>query len=398
MNSIDRNESALADVVDVQAPARPSADARRTALRRAWVKVHLYLGLVIGPVLAVIGLTGTLMVFNGPMMSAEYEYYGRASAGPPVPMEQWLRGAESAYPDVVGHAAYVVLPGAKYRWFGSDTALLIYEALDVGASTEDGHLFVVVDPATGRALGRFVYEHGWSGLPYLIHTTLLLPFGPWPATIAVLVLLVSLATGAWLWWPGAGRVVQALRIRRDRGTRVLLHDLHASSGALLVVPLLVIAVSGLYLLQSGWFTALAVPPPAAPISIVAPEDCAAGPLSLDAAAAAAARARPGHQLLSFSMDADPAGSVTFSSAPRGLLRPPAVETTIDRSCRSAAEVETRSGLGDWMIVLHSGEVLNWAGYALAIVAGVVLLGSFVTGLLMWLRRRPRARRPAAART
>lgn len=47
----------------------------------------------------------------------------------------------------------------------------------------------------------------------------------------------------------------------------------------------------------------------------------------------------------------------------------------------------------WMFPLHSGEAFGTAHRVFMTVAGLLPLGFFVTGLLLWLRRR----RPASAK-
>jgi len=44
---------------------------RLPSARKVWLNVHLWLGLTAGRVLAMIGLTGSLLVFSEPMLKME---------------------------------------------------------------------------------------------------------------------------------------------------------------------------------------------------------------------------------------------------------------------------------------------------------------------------------------
>jgi len=69
-------------------------------------------------------------------------------------------------------------------------------------------------------------------------------------------LLVSLATGAWLWWPrgsGLARWWRVLTVGRHLQGAQCWRAWHNVSAAYLFLPLLLITLTGVWLAQPAWF-------------------------------------------------------------------------------------------------------------------------------------------------
>jgi uncharacterized iron-regulated membrane protein len=153
---------------NVQRRVRPGWRARALFL-----KVHLWIGLSLGAVVALVGLTGALLVLIGPIVRAEHGAVLFPEAPPAAqadwaPVEAWIVNARARYPDL-GHLDYVAAPGAAP--VPSSVPLLVgHVDLPDGAH---GHLVVPVDPVRAEPLGRFVFEQTWAGALLMLHVELL---------------------------------------------------------------------------------------------------------------------------------------------------------------------------------------------------------------------------------
>ncbi|MBV1797612.1 PepSY domain-containing protein [Siccirubricoccus sp. G192] len=247
----------------------------RMTFRRALLLTHRWAGLVLGLVLVVIGVSGSILSFQREIDAVLNPALFRAS-GPPDPALSYsaiqrlaevatgrppgnIRPPDSIWP------VWVVTPPRGAR----------------GATT--AHF----DPATGALLGERDSRGSFIGITRQLHEALLLR--AWGGREAVgwlgVLLLIFALSGIWLWWPRDGAFGRALVLIRRRPMLLLNLDLHRVIGIWMAAVLAVVAFSGVVIVFPGWFRPLlgvaapAQPPPARP---------GAGPMRLDADAAAAA--------------------------------------------------------------------------------------------------------------
>ena len=224
--------------------------------RRLWLGVHRWIALTIGLILALLGITGAAMVLRTPILKWE------VGAGPltlheaPAPgaaytsPQAWQEAALGAYPQLqraIGTAA------PRGGFLMSDNAM-VFGPLQ----GRPGMGIAMVDPYTAAPRGFFVFDDLWLAKVVAFHRSLMLPPRPGALTLAAcgMVLLASLLTGLWLWWPRGtfpGRWRRAFAISlRSRGVQLWL-ALHNLAAVYLFVPLLLLAVSGVILAQPTWF-------------------------------------------------------------------------------------------------------------------------------------------------
>lgn len=171
--------------------------------RRWWGKWHLYLGLIAGLVVSVIGITGSILVFQNEIdqrlyadffvtqPNGIYKEYGEIRAllqkhHPELSIESLIRNEGNIHPT--------------------------YRVLTNASRTE-----VFVNPYTGEILGsRPRYGHLMSVVMNL-HSTLLLPAaGRYASGAAALVLLILSVTGVRLWVrPRVRQLLSALLVKRS---------------------------------------------------------------------------------------------------------------------------------------------------------------------------------------
>jgi sulfite reductase (NADPH) flavoprotein alpha-component len=208
-------------------------------------QLHWLLGITVGVVLSVMGVTGAIMSFEDQIMAA-------ASHGiVDVP----VRTGPALLPDALLERFEAQMPGAeavKLTLFPRPGASprIIYRPpnQNPGADDEDTDS-VYLDPYTGRWLGKAHGEVFFDNVR-LLHRFLLLPHhgsGPGrPITlVAALCLIFFALSGLYMRWPRRALDWRAwLKPDLDRRGRNLYWSLHSVAGTWLFLVYLVIAISG----------------------------------------------------------------------------------------------------------------------------------------------------------
>ncbi len=391
------------------AGARASSPAQRRARRRRLVVLlHLWVGLTAGLVVSVVGLTGSLYVF-APELSAALaprllRVPAAARARPPLAAPEVVRRVEAA--------TGARVESVQWPLRGRETYWLKLVGRDA---------WVYADPHTGAVLGsdRDAWAVRFFAWVLEAHTTLTVgPVGSRVTGAASLALaLVLISSGLFLWWPRGARPLGA-RLRRAsvvrwRGStaRRRTFDLHNVAGAWASVPLVALALTGSFwsFPEAGQRLVDAVtrsaPGTAAPAEgprstpRAGPDGRPLRPRTVAEVLAATDTLFPGHARRNLWMTDDRAGVVYLSwirqprIAPGGEHRPMA---WLDRYDARPLRVydPARAPLGTrltnvWLPPVHFGEVGGTPTRVLACAAGLVPAGLYVTGVLLWRRRRPR---------
>ncbi len=346
--------------------------------RLLWRRVHLWLALIVGLVFALFGATGALLVVKETLLAWEIGGYAVHVAGrdvPHAPVAAWLAGAGLSRPMAVAAPRTGFLP--------TDAAMVI-------GMGEGGPAVVMVDPWSGDRLALFRYDGSVLSWVVELHRRLMLPQG-WGFEVVAwcgMALLPSLVSGVWLWWPRHGRWRIALIVgRASRGPR-LLRELHNVAAIYLLVPLVLLTVTGIALSKPGWIGRGGMAPPGQ-----AAAACAA-PAGPDQALATALALVPGARLAGLNLPrADGVYTVRLAMADGGeaIVRMPVC------AANGPATVEQAEGRRRVLAALHADLMLGRAGRIIVAAAGLALPVLYVTGIWMWWRRRairPSRRRPA----
>jgi uncharacterized iron-regulated membrane protein len=246
----------------------------RLPIRRALLLGHRWAGLVLGLVLVLLGVTGSILSYQREIDAALNPALFRPS-GPPDPALSYSAIQRLAVAATGRPAGSIRPPDAVWPiWVVSPPR---------GAP---GAMTAYLDPANGALLGQRDARAGFIGITRQLHETLLLrDWGGHDAVgwLGVLLLLFALS-GIWLWWPRDGALGRALVAVRRRPAVLLNLDLHRVIGIWMAAVLAVVAFSGVVIVFPGWFRPLLGV--AAPASPAVP--ARAEPVRLDADAAAAA--------------------------------------------------------------------------------------------------------------
>ena len=198
--------------------------------------LHRYLGLVVGLILIVVGLTGSLLVFHGEIESFLVgRQFGRTvPQTETVSIERILNNVTTAYQD---------RPELKLYSIGLDLSPDLPLRVDL-QSPDDQWTEVFVDRYTGKVLGDRPWEKTFYGIVYPLHYELLAGnTGMVIVGIAALFLIILSITGLIL-WPGWRRLIAGFKIRWKAHPKRVNFDIHKVAGIISVVFLTLIAFTG----------------------------------------------------------------------------------------------------------------------------------------------------------
>jgi uncharacterized iron-regulated membrane protein len=358
----------------------------RGAVRQRWLRVHRWLALGLGVVLALQALVGTALIVTRPLdrwAHPELFVVATSSGLAPGRLEQVRRSL-------------------VHEW-GAATRLTLRPPREPGESlwamvhgAWDGTVYF--DPATGAELGRRGEHEGVFNLLFEWHSSLLLGDAG-KALLAGLALsyFVLLASGLVLWWPRRWR--RALHVERAQGVQRLVFDLHRVGGALLGVLIGVVIASGAYMAWrplSALLTAAAGDTPVALPKVVIETGAASMPLdgivgraralfpagSVGYVQAGATR-EPVRVRLRLPDDPHPNGLTSVWLHPQSGAVLAAVRwDRLDLGSRAYAVVYP----------LHIGQWLGPAQQVMHALLGSALVALIGAGLWLWWQRRPRRSR------
>ena len=356
-------------------------------MRRLFIQLHKYTGLVLGVLLTITGLSGSLLVFDREL-------------------DEWLTPATVSFsqpPQIASLDLALANATAAVNNGTQPTRIALgrnHEAPHIvrfptpeGAR---GPIEVSISPSDSSVLA----VRGWGDYPvtwiYYLHMAFL---GGAAGEIVVgimgIALLFLCISGVVIWWPRRGFWRRALTINGRLGAYRLNYDIHKTTGIYFLPVLFVLAFSGIELVFHepveklvGLFLPVAQAP--APVSAGRGE-----PVGADRAAAAAQQVFPGARLFRVYLPAGPADPyrVTFVRAGDNWNEYAPSTVFLDQYSGKVLDVydhrEQPAGntLLDWLFPLHNGDALGLFGRILVMLGGLLPAGLFGTGLYLWWRSR-----------
>lgn len=200
--------------------------------RRLFLTAHQWLGLASSLIVVILCATGTLLALYGPL-------------------ETWInRDVQKVTPNGPPIALEVLVPKLAREAEQPYTSLTVPAEKDAALQLRQGRDVTYVNPYTGEVLGgaNQAMREVYLGTMRL-HRWLLLDDGIGrPITgAATVVFLVTLMVGVVLWWPkNLGQLGRSLRFSKAGTWKGRNYDLHVVLGLYAVIPLAVMAASGLY--------------------------------------------------------------------------------------------------------------------------------------------------------
>ncbi|WP_162560152.1 PepSY-associated TM helix domain-containing protein [Methylotetracoccus oryzae] len=366
-------------------------------LRPFWLALHRGLALSVGVLFVVMGLTGSLNVFHNefdrwlnPRLTVSESGARYRSA------DELLAAVQAAHPRRFGSWT-LVMPerpdGVVTVWF------------EKPAETYDefyAPLMVSVNPYTAEVVAsRFWGDTVMTWILKLHEELFMGRFGRTVVGCVAALLLVSLATGLTLWWPGRGRVRQSLRITLPPAhSSRLLFEIHRAAGVYGALILFMVALSGLHLvfpewLESAFRSSSAMGDIHDRLDVKSEAIPNSDPVSLGAALLIARGLFPKSPVQRLITPDTSTGShqIWFGTPGQASAAGTAAIVCVDQFSGHILHVErvTPRPAGDAFLnfirALHTGQVLGTPGRLLWSLAGWVPLVLYVTGI-----RRRRLRR------
>lgn len=370
---------------------------RGEPLRHLVRRLHLWLGLVAGALFALLGLTGSALVFYPQidrMLHPAIAVEGRVAPGGPE-MDRALATLRDAYPDKTG----------PWRLEVTDTAGAI-PARYYDPPERAGHAFrpmmVWLAPDGSRVLRRDYWGEYALTFIYDLHYRLLLgKVGGQIVGWSGFAMLALLLSGLWAWWP-RGSWAKALRIKPGAHASRALRDWHKTAGLSGVLLLLILTATGIMLaLPDESDTALGAVGLPVDRAITVPERDHPLPATLppSRAVTAALAELPGARVAWIEVPPVSGGAYRLRLQVPGdpSFRFPHSFVWVDGASGRVLAVDDarRAGAGStvnaWLHPLHDGSAGGLAGRVLAVLAGLVPAVLFGTGLARWRLRRKNSR-------
>lgn len=384
-------------------------------MRNLWIQVHLWLGLTLGLVLAVVSLSGAALALSTPLAKWELgsmlfpdgidERQLLTTPASELPLDEWIRAAQAAYPEL--HSVQV-LAAPHAVPFPANVPLLAGPMDPVLARGKDLHVVVSINPVSGKPIDRVILEATFLGNLLAFHATLLGgKSGLLLVATAGFVALMSLITGIYLWWPRGDYWAQAFKYRTQARGRIWLISLHSVSAAWLLVPLLLVLVTGSYQLTPAPYDRIATL--ASPVREYQPvanrkaaEQCAQQ-ISAAQAVRSAITVHPG---LSLRLITKPENLcdpfiVSLSTPERLASRAMYTEVWVDRQTgevlesRRGDELTASESMQAWIVPLHTNLAAGAFGTLLVVLTGLLVPLLYVTGLWAWIRQQLNRRADAS---
>ncbi|QAY77548.1 PepSY domain-containing protein [Sphingosinicella sp. BN140058] len=379
--------------------ARPTTTSRVRQLVR---RLHLWLGLSVGLLFVLIGLTGSALVFYVEIDAALHPASRiEAERGPGWDSPVWdraLAAARAEWPGPAGSWSFEAtgkggaIPARYYPHAGHHGHHGHHAEREMVWFSPDGTQVVRHAPWGGYAMSWLYELH-----MHLLAGELGSQVVGWSGTVMLLLLVSGIAA----WWP-RGRWRKALAFKQDAAPIRRLRDLHKLFGLWSAGLLLVLVGTGVLLALPN-VKALLLAPDSVPDPTSSRVDGRQIPIVQ--ALAAAHRALPAARLAFIDVPGHGDGAIRMRVQVPGdpHRRFPSSFIFVDQySGKVLAVHDERRGtsgtrLGAWIRCLHDGSVGGLPVRILAVLLGLVPAILFVTGFLHWRRRRRAARPQATAK-
>lgn len=351
-------------------------------LRAFILKVHLYLGLPVGIIIAITCFTGAVLAFED-----ELEY--ALSPG----LYEVEVGNKRVVLDELKRQAHQYVPDLTLR------SITVYSREDrsVEVRTREGKT-VFLNPYSGALLGTYTYRESFFYTMFALHRWLLSgDTGKLIVGISTSIFLFILISGVWVWWPKNRRQLKSrLFLKLKKGWKRFNFDLHVSLGIYASVFLFVMAFTGL-VWSFDWFhdgvywitnsEQTSIPAPESDSTVVASAE-------LEKLFERSRVLHPNAPYYRISFPGDNADPYSVSLLPEQAIHPSATSTlyfdqysgallsTLHFSDRNLGSRVRRS-----FYPVHVGTIFGWPTRILAFLACVLGFTFPITGMIIWFNKR-----------
>lgn len=356
--------------------------------QRWFGKWHVYLGIIAGFIIAVVGVTGSLLVFREEIDAALNPGLFKVMAGQRrMPMEEIVPLVKQQYPAYP--FSYMTLPGKNI------TDPYIFYNLK-----KEEQFFI--NPYTGKMTGKRMYESSFIHVVTEIHTSLLVPVaGRYIVGISALILLILTITGLRLWIPKKWKQLkQVLTVNFKASFKRQNYDWHNVLGFYSAPVVSLIALTGFCMTFSiviipMLFSLSGLPPQGAAKLLGAKSQYTAGAttISMQQLIAIKERELPGSEIAGLAFPADTTGNFRMDIRDKGVPAEGKREMLIVDQYNGKVLLNSRKDFPpvaaaylSWLNPIHYGNFGGLPTKILALLGGLIPLALFITGFIIWYPR------------
>lgn len=357
--------------------------------QKSWYgRWHVYLGVTAGFVIAIVGLTGSILVFQEEIDRAlNPEFYDILAREERLPIDMIIPIVESKYPDI--KARNIFLPNER-----PGTPYVLFD-LETGEET-------FINPYTGELTGKRMHESSLMHVVEEIHRSLYIPVvGRYIVGICTLVLIILTISGLRLWIPKKWKKLKAaLTVKFSASLKRQNYDWHNILGFYSSPVIILLAVTGFAITFS-----MVVVPLLFFLSFQPPKNIGQLMGGKSAYTANARQLTPA-EILDIVEKEVPEATVRFFAFPKDSTASFRVDVASPGTVRSGKRdlmmIDQYTGdfvfnsrrdlpnIGQaylsWLTPIHYGSFGGLATRILACIASLIPTVLFITGLIIWWSR------------
>lgn len=362
------------------------------AVRRTLFTIHMWVGLILGILLALLGLSGSLLVYDEQVANMLDKRPLALTAGMPLPLSmiQSIAADAASQKGLEVRQLQIILPEERRQPISVRVGGISPMGNVPGQPRRQG-LLMFIDPVSGEVLQtRKVALPGLLTFAHQLHGNFLMSreFGrPFVGWLGLAMCILGLS-GIVLWWPRKGQWKYAFKVRKTATGLRFHRELHAAVGIWTFLVFIIVSFSGLVISWPQVFGLNARPGGRVP----AIEVTDGRRLGATEAVIAAQRAVPGLEARSVVIpgrDDQPimVGYLSHGAVNASVLVDPYKGQVIDVRDPSSSFLA-------WMRPVHQGS-LGAVWKFLVFLSGLVPTLFVITGMVMWFKKR-RRRAPMSA--
>lgn len=357
--------------------------------KRWFGKWHLYVGIFAGFILAIVGLTGSILVFQDEIDQAlNPELFEVVKTQKRIPIEEIIPVIQSKYPCI--KFEYIMdtdenNPFSTYRFYGSD----------------DDHEYFI-NPYTAELSGKRIASSAFIRVVTTIHRTLLIPqAGRYIVGLAALCLLILTISGIRLWLPKKLKNLRkSLSVDFRTSFKRQNYDWHNVLGVFSAPVVISLALTGLVITFNTLFIALLFlfngRSPQSTASIFGSKSTFIPyqkPLSPKQLSEKIYKLFPDSKIKGISIPKEKNGSYRFDVYKKGT--PKTGERMLFIVDQYSGKIlvnsetdfpNTGKSYLSWVTPIHYGTFGGWPTRILALFGSLIPPALFITGIIIWWPR------------
>lgn len=362
--------------------------------KRWFGKWHLYLGIIAGFIVSIVGLTGSILVFQDEIDHAlNPAFFKVLEQQHKMPLEEILPVIRKNYPDLK----------PMYIGLTDQTANSTYRLYDPKQEKE-----IFINPYTAKICGKRMVGSSFIGLVTNIHRTLLIPaIGRYIVGLSALCLLILTISGLRLWIPKKWKQLkEVLTVNFKASFKRQNYDWHNVLGFYTSPIVVLLSLTGFCIT----FSIIVIPllfllngqsPQGVAKLLGAKSAYAKGiqPMPLPQITELAKKQVPGARLEFISLPADSTGSYRMDFIGPYVAKSGKRQMIISDQYNGKILLNSNTDFPNtgqaylsWLTPIHYGSFGGMPTKILAIIGGLTPLALFITGFIIWWPRYKKQKR------